>query len=127
MQLQSLSTIQSSLGTQLGLEVAGSRQPAQDGASTAAASGQQPKTQVQDSKPATDPAEVKKAVESLNKTIGNLNQSLQFSVDDDTKMDVVKVIDINSREVLRQIPSPEVISIAKAIDKLQGMLIKDKA
>jgi uncharacterized FlaG/YvyC family protein len=29
--------------------------------------------------------------------------------------------------VLRQIPSPEVLSIAKAIDKLQGMLIKDKA
>jgi flagellar protein FlaG len=129
MQVQGLSNTQSSVAAQLVPEAAGARggqtpapspQPAGNASSAEAQAAQQ-------AKHTPDPAEVQKAVESLNKAVLNLNHSLQFSVDEDTKIDVVKVIDINSKEVVRQIPSVEVLSIAKAIDRLQGMLIKDKA
>jgi flagellar protein FlaG len=36
-------------------------------------------------------------------------------------------MDSQSNEVIRQFPSKEAIEIARALDKLQGLLIKDKA
>lgn len=76
---------------------------------------------------APDPKEVKNAVEKLNKSVELSSRSLQFSVDEDTRINIVKLIDTDSKQVLRQIPSEEILSIAKAIDKLQGLLIQDKA
>jgi len=37
------------------------------------------------------------------------------------------VVDMATKDVIRQIPTPEVLAIAKALDKLQGLLVKDKA
>lgn len=71
--------------------------------------------------------EVKQSVEKINKTIHAMNSNLQFSVDEDTKKNVVKVVDMQTKDVIRQIPSPEVLAIAKALDKLQGLLVRDKA
>ncbi len=71
--------------------------------------------------------EVKQSVEKINKTIQALARNLQFSVDEDTKMNVVKVIDTDTKDVIRQFPSEEALAIAKALDKLQGLLFTDKA
>ncbi|MGQ5522542.1 flagellar protein FlaG [Chitinimonas sp. PSY-7] len=70
---------------------------------------------------------VEESVEKLNETVAAFNRSLQFSIDKDTRMNIVKVVDVSSKEVIRQIPSQEVVEIAKAIDKLQGLLLSDKA
>nr|WP_314899475.1 flagellar protein FlaG [uncultured Deefgea sp.] len=67
------------------------------------------------------------AVEKLNSVIKQKNESLQFSIDDDTDIRVVKLIDMNTKETVRQFPSEEIVNIARAIDKLQGMLVRDKA
>ncbi len=72
-------------------------------------------------------AEVKKAVSDINKTIQAMSQNLEFSVDTDTDEVIVKVIDQQTRQVLRQIPSVEAIEIAKSLDKLQGLLIRQQA
>lgn len=73
--------------------------------------------------------QINEAVKKINQTIGSMNKNvgLEFSTDEDTKLRLVKVIDVTSKEVLRQIPTEEVINIAKAIDKLQGLLVRDKA
>ncbi|PHV12477.1 flagellar protein FlaG [Chitinimonas sp. BJB300] len=70
---------------------------------------------------------VEESVEKLNQTVATFNRSLQFSIDKDTRMNIVRVVDVSSKEVIRQIPSQEVVEIAKAIDKLQGLLLSDKA
>ncbi|WP_028448902.1 MULTISPECIES: flagellar protein FlaG [Chitinibacter] len=69
------------------------------------------------------------AVKKINETISSMNRDvgLEFSTDEATKMRTVKIIDIASKEILRQIPSEEVLNIAKAIDRLQGLLVRDKA
>ena len=54
-------------------------------------------------------------------------QNLRFSIDDDTGRTIVKVVDMQTDEVIRQMPSKEVLAISKAIDKLQGLLIQQKA
>jgi flagellar protein FlaG len=82
---------------------------------------------VQALKPVVDPKDVKQAVEKLNQAVQGFSDSLQFSVEEETKLSVVKLIDTKTKEVIRQFPSEEAISIAKAIDRFQGLLIKDRA
>ena len=63
----------------------------------------------------------------LRAAIAPVEQNLLFSIDEDTERTVVKVVDAATDEVIRQIPSEEVLAIAKALDKLQGVLIQQKA
>lgn len=67
------------------------------------------------------------AVDEVRKAIEPVAQDLLFSIDDDTGRTVVKVVDASTDEVIRQIPSEEVLAISKALDKLQGVLIKQEA
>ncbi|WP_332674104.1 flagellar protein FlaG [Aromatoleum sp.] len=67
------------------------------------------------------------AVNELRAAIAPVEQNLLFSIDEDTECTVVKVVDATTDEVIRQIPSEEVLAITKALDKLQGVLIQQKA
>jgi flagellar protein FlaG len=67
------------------------------------------------------------AVKTANKFMQALAQNLQFSIDKDTEKVVVKLVDNSTKEVVKQIPSEEMLAIAKALDKLQGLLVKEKA
>lgn len=79
--------------------------------------------------PSTPPPiqEIQQAVEDLQKTIQPVAQDLQFSIDKDSGRTVVKIVDTATDKVLRQIPSEEILAIAKALDKLQGLLVKQEA
>ncbi|WP_079433173.1 flagellar protein FlaG [Zoogloea sp. LCSB751] len=72
------------------------------------------------------PDQLAQAVTQIQDVIKQTAQSLQFSIDKDTGSTVVKVVDTESKKVLRQIPSEEVLAIAKALDKLQGLLVRQK-
>lgn len=72
-------------------------------------------------------SQVKDATDKLNKVMQGVNRNLNFTVDEDTGLNIVKVVDVSTKEVIRQIPSPEVVQIAKSIDQLQGLLLKQKA
>lgn len=67
------------------------------------------------------------AVKVVNDFVGLVNKSLHFSVDDDTGKTVVKVIDSGTKELIRQIPSEEMLAIAKALDGIKGLLLHQKA
>ncbi|GAB1459594.1 flagellar protein FlaG [Thauera sp.] len=67
------------------------------------------------------------AVEDVRKAIEPVAQNLLFSIDDDTGRTIVKIVDSQTDEVIRQMPSEEVLAISKAIDKLKGVLIQQKA
>ena len=55
------------------------------------------------------------------------SSDVQFTVDDESGIRVIKVVDPETKEVIRQMPSKEAVEIAKALGKLQGMLIKQTA
>lgn len=67
------------------------------------------------------------AVADINKTLQDLSQDLEFSVDKESNRTIVKVVDQKTKEVIRQIPSPETLEIAKALDTVRGLLIKQTA
>ncbi|SER24673.1 flagellar protein FlaG [Nitrosomonas sp. Nm51] len=70
---------------------------------------------------------IEQAAEKIKETVNNLAQNLQFSIDDDTGKTVIKVMDAQTQEIIRQIPSQEAISIARTLDKVQGLLLNDEA
>ncbi|WP_332879166.1 flagellar protein FlaG [Massilia sp. S19_KUP03_FR1] len=72
-------------------------------------------------------ADIKTALEKLNHSMTESSQDLQFSVDEDSKQTVVKLIDRNTHEVLRQMPTKEALEIAKSLDKAMGKLIDQRA
>ena len=84
-------------------------------AATQTAPGEFPREQLQD------------AVKQINDFPKPVNSAIQFSLDDDTGKTVIKIIDTASKEVLRQVPSEEMLAIAHALDKIAGVLIKQKA
>lgn len=70
---------------------------------------------------------VKQALAQVNQVVSAIAPNLQFSLDKDTGKTVVKVVDTKTNDVIRQFPSEEMLAIARAIDKLQGLLLRDKA
>jgi len=70
---------------------------------------------------------IEKAAEKIRDSVNNLAQNLQFSIDEDTGKTVIKVMDAQTQEIIRQIPSKEAISIARTLDKVQGLLLNDEA
>lgn len=78
--------------------------------------------------PATPSAEqVTQALKSINKSLGGLSQGLEFTIDEDSHRTIVKVVDKDTKDVIRQIPTKEALEIAKALDQVSGLLIRQKA
>ncbi|MDQ9170809.1 flagellar protein FlaG [Oxalobacteraceae bacterium R-40] len=71
--------------------------------------------------------QINQALESINKTMQSLSADLEFVVDAETGRSVVKVTDKQTGEIIRQMPSKEALEIAQALDKVQGLLIRQKA
>lgn len=69
--------------------------------------------------------DVREAVDNIQKFVAQTTRDITFSIDENAGF-MVKVIDRNSRDVIRQIPSEEVVAIARALDKLQGLFVRDK-
>ena len=71
--------------------------------------------------------ELKQALESINTALQDRSPGLEFSIDRDSDRSVVKVVDKDTQEVIRQMPSREAIEIAKALDKLHSLMVRATA
>ena len=76
---------------------------------------------------------LEKVVSQLNAYIQNTQRDVDFSVDDSTGRVVVRVVDSISEEVIRQIPSEEMLAISRHLvesletEQPKGFLIELKA
>jgi flagellar protein FlaG len=80
--------------------------------------------------PATDsvdPAAVKDAVNAANEAVKAMPSELSFSLDEGTGKTIVRVVEKQTGTLIRQIPSQEMLEIAKALDRLQGLLVRNSA
>ncbi|KAI5916105.1 flagellar protein FlaG [Thauera sp. 2A1] len=126
MSIQPLSSSAASMQSMVAREAQASRSmPAAQGVETRPENVQ---TQTVDgSQKVPSAGELQKALEDVAKAVAPMAQSLEFSLDKDSGKTVVKVMDTETNEVIRQIPSEEVLAISKAVDKLKGLLIKQQA
>lgn len=85
-----------------------------------------PKVAVKEMSAAEKEEQVKEAAEKINEFIETMTHDLSFSVDKDTNRTVVKVLERESGDVIRQIPAEEILKIAKMLDELKGLIIREK-
>ena len=73
-----------------------------------------------------DPAQARKnlhaAVSMLNEQMASTKQGLGFSFDESINAPVIRVSNIHTGEVVRQIPTEDVLHMAHKIDALKGIL-----
>jgi flagellar protein FlaG len=62
------------------------------------------------------------AITQINDFVQSKNRQLNFSIDEDSGRQVVKVTDAGSGDVIRQIPTPEVLKLSARIQELQSDL-----
>ncbi len=76
-------------------------------------------------------AEVQQVVSQLSSYVQSLRRDLQFSVDERNGKSVVRVVDSETGETIRQIPSEEILAISRALsqsmERTEGMLLNDRA
>jgi len=83
------------------------------------------KTEAKDKQPR--PEELQSALQKISEFVSSTASEISFSVDNESGRTVVKVTDRSTKEVIRQIPSQEFLEMSKALDHLQGLLLKNKA
>jgi flagellar protein FlaG len=83
---------------------------------------------VQQQMPAESGQELEETVEELNQMVQSVRRNLQFSIDKESGRTVIKVIDSDSEEVIRQIPPEEVLALARRlVDMVEepGVIIQE--
>jgi flagellar protein FlaG len=70
--------------------------------------------------------QVSEAVAEINQSLRQASIGVQFEFDKEANTMVTKVMDVESGEVIRQMPSEEVVRFSKALGKLQGLLVSQK-
>lgn len=64
------------------------------------------------------PLNIESAVSEINDFVQTKNRQLSFSIDEESERAVVKVTDSESGDVIRQIPSEEVLALSERIKEL---------
>lgn len=72
-------------------------------------------------------AQLKEAVAAANESFAVHSNSIEFSIDAQHGTTIVKVVDKNTGQIIRQMPSREMIELAKALDQTKVMLIRRTA
>ncbi|MCS7228948.1 MAG: flagellar protein FlaG [Candidatus Kryptonium sp.] len=70
--------------------------------------------------------EVEKIIKELNQFIQIFNTKITFEIDKEARKTVLKIVDVETNEIIRQIPPKELLIISKRISELLGLIINEK-
>lgn len=69
---------------------------------------------------------IEKMVKEANDMMKQLNNHLEFSVDDKTKDLVVKIVATDTKRVIREIPPEEVLHLRQKLRELSGLIFDEE-
>ena len=70
---------------------------------------------------------VAKAAAKLQEFVSKMGRNLNFSVDETTGYNVVRVVNPQTGELIRQLPSEELLKIARDFERLNNVLVSQRA
>jgi len=76
---------------------------------------------------AQDPQAVRTAVAAINRAAKSLTNTVQLVMDERSEHPIVRVMDSETGQLIRQIPSEEVLELRHALDRISGLLINRTA
>lgn len=68
--------------------------------------------------------QIKKAVEQINKNIGN--SSAVFGIHEETNRVTIKIVDKETKEVIKELPPEKTLDMISKVWELAGMLVDEK-
>jgi flagellar protein FlaG len=72
--------------------------------------------------PPVSQADVERAVQRLTELMSETRRSLRFQIDELSGRTVITVLDETTKEVVRQIPAPELLAVMRHLERV-GMLL----
>jgi flagellar protein FlaG len=70
---------------------------------------------------------VEKAAREIQAFVQKMGRNLNFSVDETTGYHVVRVVNPDTGELVRQLPSEELLKIARDFERLNNVLVSQRA
>jgi len=70
--------------------------------------------------------EIRKDLNAINEQLKTMNRSIQFSIDDKSNEVVVKIVDRDTGEVVRQIPPESVVKLRDSMADMAGLIVEKK-
>lgn len=67
------------------------------------------------------------AIAEANRSMRAIPTNLEFEQDQESGKVVVRVIDSETRKIIRQMPTEDMLAMSKALDRLQGLMVHLKA
>lgn len=67
-----------------------------------------------------------KTIEKANKELIVANRALEFSVHEKIKEIIVRVVDVETKEVIREIPSEKILDMVANMLELAGILVDER-
>lgn len=71
--------------------------------------------------------ELERAAARLNALMAQKRIGIEFSIDDESGRTILRVIDADSGELLRQYPARHILAIARQIEQFTGLLVQTRA
>ena len=66
------------------------------------------------------------AIEKANKAIAGANRKIEYSIHEKTKEIMVKVINTETNEIIREIPSPKILDMVANMWEKAGILVDER-
>jgi len=70
---------------------------------------------------------VEQAAARIKEVLRGTTSRLEIEIDDDLDQVVIKIVNGESGEIIRQIPSQELLNLAKHLDEPKGLLVRERA
>lgn len=65
-------------------------------------------------------------VKELNSALEKVDGDYSVSVDNDTGMVVVRITDVETGEIVKQVPPQQVLDVSMSVEKIIGLLVNDQ-
>lgn len=73
------------------------------------------------------PEELRNLIDQANSVLSRNSSNLKFTVADGTNINVIRIEDSETGELIRQVPSETMLAIARAFDEIkQGVMVEEK-
>ncbi len=103
------------------------RLPGTSGASGAGLPPSPPVHAVTQQQPPASAEAAKQAAARINEFLRSSAANVEFTVDDASNHVIVRVVDSETHQLIRQMPTEETLAISRALDRLSGLLLAQKA
>ena len=76
---------------------------------------------------ATSSEGLREVVAAADRAVKSLHNAVQLSLDSQSGQPIVRVVDTETGQLIRQIPTEEVLELRRALDRIAGLLIQRTA